>query len=101
MITFTGDPIFLGTGNKNIFANTVELHFDFIFRDDTSVVAILYAVATGTIIGTFETAYTSAQVDAETLSKTDTAAMFSEAVHQLEKTRLEGVNPTNTFTITL
>jgi len=100
MITFTGDPIFLGD-SKNIFQNTVELEIDCIFRADTSVVAKLYAIQTGTIIGQYETAYTSAQVDAETLSETDTAAMFNEAVHQLEKARLEAVNPTNTFTITL
>jgi hypothetical protein len=99
MITFTGDPIFIGS--KQIFDNSTELLIDAIFRVDTSVVAIIYARVSGEIIYRYETAYESATVDAETLSETDTAAMFNEAVHLLEKTRLEGLNPTNTFTITL
>ena len=99
MITFTGDPIYLG--DKQLFDNSTELLLDMQYRNDTSVVATLYASVSGEIIHRYETAYTSATVNAETTTETSYTGKFKQAVHKLEKSRLEGLNPTNTFTITL
>ena len=99
MITFTGDPIYIG--DKRIFSNATTLLYDCLFRNDTSVVAVAYAQVSGEIIATFETAYTAAEVNAESTSETSYTGKFNQAVQQLEKARLEARNPSNTFTITL
>lgn len=99
MITFTGDPIYLG--DKQLFNNSTELLLDMQYRNDTSVVATLYASVSGEIIHRYETAYASATVNAETTTETSYTGKLKQAVHKLEKARLEGLNPTNTFTITL
>ena len=99
MITFTDGPIYLG--DKRIFEDATELLLDVQHRADTSVVATLYARVSGEIIHKFETAYDAATVNAETVVATDITEMVNEAAHGLEVARLEGLNPSATFTITL
>lgn len=101
MITFTGDPIQIGQALKVFFDNGTELHFDITYRNDTSVIARLHAFDSGSLIGIYETEYAAATIDAETPTETDYTAIINEIVHELEKARLEVLNPTNTFTITL
>jgi hypothetical protein len=100
MITFTGDPIFLGD-TKQLFDSDTDLYFDVLYRAEDTVIAILYAKNGDEVIGTYETEYSSANVNGETVSGTTYTEKINEAVHLLEKDRLETKNPTNTFTITL
>ena len=101
MITFTGDTIQIGDGLKVFFDSSTELQIDILRRADTSVVAQMYAFKSGSQVGLYETAYTAAAIDSETPIETDYTAIINEIVHELEKARLEALNPTNTFTITL
>jgi len=100
MITFTGDPIFLGD-TKQLFDSDTDLYFDILYRAEDSIVAILYAKNGNELIGKYETKYETSTVNAETVSGTTYTEKLNEAVHLLEKDRLETKNPTNTFTITL
>ncbi len=99
MITFTGDPIYLG--DKQIFDNSTNLLIDSKRRNDASIIATVYAEVSGEVVHLFETAYTEATVNAVSVTETSIVGKFHQAIHELEKARLEGLNPANTFTITL
>jgi len=100
MITFTGDPIFLGNA-KQLYDSDTDLYFDILYRSEDSIVAILYAKNGDELIATNETKYETSKVNAETVSGTTTTEKLNEAIHLLEKDRLETLNPSNTFTIIL
>ena len=101
MITFTGDTIQIGDELKVFFDSSTELQIDILRRADTSVIAQMYAFKSGSQVGYYETAYAAVTIDSETPTETDYTAIINEIVHELEKARLEALNPTNTFTITL
>ena len=102
MTTFTGSDISLGAGPRVRIPTTTELHYDFTYRDDGSIVANLYPKSSdGSGIDVVQFAYTSAEVNAITVSETTITGKFNEAGHKLEKARLESGNPSATFTITL
>ena len=101
MITFTDDTIQIGDELKVFFDSSTELQIDILRRADTSVIAQMYAFKSGSQVGYYETAYAAVTIDSETPTETDYTAIINEIVHELEKARLEALNPTNTFTITL
>ena len=101
MITFTGGPVYLG--DKRIFPDGTDLLIDCQARNGSDVVSTIYAQTDGEVVGKYETAYTIVDVDGQSVSETDITAMFREAVHLLEKQRLEDISENSgaTFTITL
>lgn len=102
MITFTGSSISLGAGPRIEVPTTTELHYDFTYRDDGSIVAHLFPKASdGTGIDPVQFAYDAATVNAVSVTETSITGKFNQAVHKLEKARLEALNGSATFTITL
>ena len=102
MITFTGSNISLGAGKRVEYAPSgAELHYDCTLRADGSVLAALFAFVSGEIQDSLQFAYTAAAVNAETTTETTYTGKINQAIHKLEKARLEAINPSATFTITL
>jgi len=101
MITFTGGTARISDATKRSYPTTVSLVFDTMLRADGSVVVILFVKDSDEIIDTFETAYSASTVNAETTTETTYTTKLNQAIHLLEKARLEAANGSITFTITL
>lgn len=101
MITWTGSTIEIGDVAGAKYPIGLSIVLDAGYRNDTDVIATLYVQRGDAVVASFETAYPSATVNAETTTETTYTGKFNQAIHKLEKARLEALNPSATFTITL